>query len=238
MGAGLLAGLVAAVLAASAVIWLSQPHAHAPRPPAAAAVRPNPRPQAKARSSPWPIAVIGQGLLTAVACSSPTLCVAGFSNGSVDSSQYPTGGTLGWAESIPAISNLGSLAAIACPSTALCLAVDTQGHLVWSRDPFSSTLGQRAAWSGTRIDPTAALTGIACPTTRLCVAVDRAGHVLTSTNPTGGPGAWALGHAPGLAAGENFTAVSCSGAHFCAAVAGGTGGALLATTHPAMGASS
>ena len=184
------------------------------------------------------MAFIGSGVLTAVACPSPTRCVAGFSNGSVDSSQYPTGGALAWRETLPAVAHPASIAAIACPSTARFLAVDTQGNLVWSQDPFANTLGQRAAWSGNRIDPTAALTGIACPSTRLCVAVDRAGHVLTSTNPTGDPGVWTLGHAPGLAARETLTAVSCSGANFCAAVAGGTDGALLATTHPALGASS
>jgi hypothetical protein len=174
------------------------------------------------------LAHIDSAPLTAVACASSHLCVAGDQAGLLLASSDPTGGASAW--TIVAAPAASPIAEIACPSETLCVAVDAAG------DALSSTQPLGATWAVTHVDDDlttsdaqAPLTAVACPSTTLCVAADGAGDVLTSTTPTAGPSAWTP---TALGTGIGFTDVACPSISLCLAT---TGAQLFVSHHPTGG---
>lgn len=186
----------------------------------------------------WTVSTIGpggqgSGYLTSAACATSTLCVAGYTTGSLYSSAEAAGGT--WR--ITAASNVPTVAitALSCASPSLCVGANSGGDVIWSTRPNGYGV-QPPVWVGAYVDARSAVTGLACPTTSLCVAVDSAGNILTSVNPTGGAAAWPLLHAAALSPRDHLAAVACAGIRLCIAAVNGTHGSLLATTDPTGGA--
>ncbi len=166
--------------------------------------------------------------VTAVACPSAGLCVAGDRAGDILSSTEPAGGSTAW-KVIRDSSRYEGLTAISCPSTGFCVAVGGRS-IVSSTDPA----GGLGAWSGAVVDEGSgysSLSAISCPSQTLCVAVDSRGNVLTSSDPTGGASAW---QAAAVYQGE-LRSVSCPSSKLCLAV--GRAGEALISTDPSGGAS-
>jgi hypothetical protein len=157
------------------------------------------------------------GGITAIACASAQLCVAGDQSGYILTSTQPTASKHPWSGTVKVDTQSGgAITGLSCPAVNLCVAVDANGNVLTSTAPA----GGAKAWSKPfRVDSSSAigggyagLVGISCPTTTLCVAVDGAdpANIVTSTNPTGGSGAWKLTKIGGLLAG-----VSCSSSTLC-----------------------
>jgi hypothetical protein len=98
-------------------------------------------------------------------------------------------------------------------SLALLLGV----FLAYLAAPTLATAAAPFAWTVTPAkDPVGYLSGISCPSTSLCVGVG-AGYesdIVTTTNPTGGPGAWNLGH---LGEYDDLRSVACPSISLCVA---------------------
>jgi len=181
-----------------------------------------------------PSAEIGQdpGVVTAVSCADPSLCVAVDQSGNVIASKDPGGGAAAWTMS--GIDSKVSLSGISCPDEMLCVAVGgtserdfPSGVVMTSTDPA----GGPGTWTVVHLN-TSSLTAISCPSPSLCVAIDAAGDVHTSTDPTGGAIAWSSFGVDSTVSGP--TAISCPSASLCVAV--DTDGNVMTSSDPTGGA--
>jgi hypothetical protein len=164
--------------------------------------------------------------ISAVACPSSSLCIAGGRVGDILTSTDPSGGKSAWP--VTALSaNLGpEILDLSCPSTSLCLGLGSNYALVSSTDPT----GDASAWTQAGIDPDNFIRALSCPSVTLCVAID-VGDILTSTDPTGGASAWAK-----TSIGQDVVGydMSCPSVSLCAATV--TQGDILTSTDPTGGA--
>jgi hypothetical protein len=168
--------------------------------------------------------------LTAMACPTVSLCVAGDQD-SILPSINPTGGPTAWSRAgLPNESIFG----VSCPSVSLCVAVGEKDVLT-ATDPT----GDASAWTKTTPDQGSYLYAIACPSLSLCVvggggASTQSGPtILTSTDPTGGASSWTSAR---VASGEGIVnAVSCPSVSLCVATT--NTGDVLSSTNPTGGAS-
>jgi hypothetical protein len=163
-------------------------------------------------------------LMTALACASVSLCVAGDFNGSVVVATDPLG-AWSYANIDPNTTELigepvgspppqAALESLSCPSTSLCLAGDQVGGIFALREPTNPT----STWTTVReatggpIEPVITISQISCPSTSRCVAVGaspfagRSPWVAVSDSP-GTPGTWAR---------ESYEPVACAGSETCA----------------------
>ena len=122
-----------------------------------------------------------EGILWAISCPSPSLCVATGTNSAIVSSTDPTGGPSAWSAVhpegywLPPIANPNgdsypgnAIRGVSCPTTGFCAAAGPQGHFFTSTDPT----GPAEAWAEVRLGLDAThMNGISCPTPSLCVAV-------------------------------------------------------------------
>jgi hypothetical protein len=139
----------------------------------------------------------GSAYLMSVSCPTDEVCTAVDLAGAVADL---TGGT--WTRTAGVDTN-DYFRAVECPRSA-CIAIDQFGYA------FERTAG---TWtSGTLMDQsTGGLQSISCPTTTFCAATDEAGNVLTYNGTV-----WSAPRTIEVRA--VFAVVSCSSAHFCAAV--------------------
>ncbi|HEY4098197.1 MAG TPA: hypothetical protein VGM33_21920 [Baekduia sp.] len=168
--------------------------------------------------------------LSAIACPSAALCVAGAGNRSgsgaavdrIVTSADP-GNAASWTVASVTVPDAGgTIVSMACPAASLCVGVDDHGRILSSTDPT----GGASAWHvATFANHT--FSSVSCASTVLCVAIDFTGrHVLTSTGPS--TGVWSE-----FGTALTWGRVSCT-AGLCAA----TGGANVHTsTTPADPAS-
>ncbi len=158
------------------------------------------------------------GDITAAACASDSLCVAGDANGSIASSTAPTSS---WFPAQP-IDFDNPMTGVSCPTTSLCVATDNDGKILASTDPLGrwSVATQDTSLSGVSLHPS----GVSCASPTLCVAVDGDGNVLTSTTPTG-TGTWSTVQ---IDTSSRLVAVSCASQLLCVAV--DAAGNVLTTT--------
>jgi WD40-like Beta Propeller Repeat len=163
--------------------------------------------------------------ISAVACPTPSLCIAG-GVGDIFTATDPPGGKSAW--SVTALSaNLGpEILDLSCPSTSLCLGIGSNHALLSSTDPT----GGAGAWTQPGIDPENILGALSCPSVSLCVATD-VGGILTSKDPAGGASAWAR-----TSIGQGVLAydISCPSVSLCVATV--TQGEILTSTDPTGGA--
>ena len=214
----------------------------------------------------WTTAIIGIPPIlngpNAVACPSPSLCVA-VSGSTVYTSTDPTAGAAAWTRTVlPTVAGLGN---VTCPSTTACVATGVGGNITVSTNP---TGGVRA-WSTADIDGSRNLGAVLCSQASRCFVTDDTGTVLSSSNPTGGASAWTVSRGtPAFVSGscptttlcvaltstppriftttdpvagtwtptptsDSFASVACPAASLCIAVGGG--GALDISTDPTAG---
>ena len=198
-----------------------------------------------ASASSWKVTDVPDGpvdgILWAISCPSPSLCVATGTNSAIVSSTNPTGGASAWSAVhpegywLPPIANPNgtsypgnAIRGISCPTTGFCAAAGPQGHFFTSTDPT----GPAEAWAEVRLGLDAThMNGISCPAPSLCVAVGQNGRIVTSTDPTGGVPAWTITK---LNEPFDLRGVSCPTASLCVAV--GLEGNILSSTNPTGGA--
>lgn len=154
--------------------------------------------------------------LTAIACPSAGLCLAGDHAGDIAVSRGPAARS--W--HLRNVDGSTPITALSCASASLCLLGDGAGDIGVSTAPAAHA----PAWhishvapapSADELYPSVRVTGLSCPGAALCVAVDNRGDVLTSTDPGGGAPAWATTAVDGTIP---LTGLSCSSPQFCAAV--------------------
>ncbi|MDA8275086.1 MAG: hypothetical protein M0029_06860, partial [Actinomycetota bacterium] len=97
--------------------------------------------------------------LTALACPTTSLCVAGDAGGRVLVTTDPTGGAPSW-RAVP-VDPGGSLTALACPTTSLCVAGDAGGRVLVTTDPT----GGAPSWRAVPVDAGRRVLSVSCPTT-------------------------------------------------------------------------
>jgi hypothetical protein len=178
-----------------------------------------------------PHSLVGDGggggpAVQAISCLTPVFCVAGDNDGTIYTSDDPTGGQSSW--KIADVDSNRSIEAISCPTTSLCVAADADGGIATSVDPT----GGASDWKVRTVDGTSVIDAVSCPTTSLCVAAAADGNVLTSTDPTGGPSAWMVTNVEGYQP-VALDSLSCASAAMC--VAGDADGDVLFSTDPTGG---
>lgn len=180
------------------------------------------------------------GILWAVSCPSPSLCVATGTNSAIVSSTNPTGGPSAWNAVHPEGYWLpptgdpsetsypgNAIRGVSCPTTGFCAAAGPQGHFFATTNPT----GPAEGWVEARLGLDAThMNGISCPTPSLCVAVGQNGRIVTSTEPTGGVSAWRITK---LNEPFDLRGVSCATTSLCVAVA--LDGNILSSTNPTGG---
>lgn len=167
----------------------------------------------------WQVTQLDESLdLRAVACGSPSLCVAVGDEGRIVTSTNPTGGASSWTV-IGAPAGPGSLRGVACVAAALCVSGNKSGNLLSSTNPT----GGSSSWSTVNGGSSVQITGVSCPSASECLAVDNNGNVLTSTDPSGGMSAWSLANLVpyrppegNALEGNGFFGVSCPSRSLCA----------------------
>ena len=164
--------------------------------------------------------------LTAVSCSSVSLCVAvsggyGGGTGSVLTSTDPASGR--W--QAVRLGGAPDLRGVSCASPSLCVAVAKAGQIFVSADPTGGASTWRPAGSPTPRD----LFAVSCVADLLCASGDAGGNVLTSTDPAGGAG-FAATNADGSV---QITGLSCPTTRGCVAVTNNAD--VLTSTDPTGG---
>jgi hypothetical protein len=171
----------------------------------------------------------------AIACPSPSLCVAFDDLGQVATSTAPTdyrswriGHLLGIRAPVDVTPGL------VCPSLSLCVAVDGSGGVWTSLAPATGA----GSWTRTAVDPTGdGFTSLSCPAPTLCVAADGDGRILTSSNPSGGRSAWQVAQVEPRVlnprAARAVGLLSCPSVSLCVGV---DYDGILTSTNPASGA--
>jgi hypothetical protein len=158
-------------------------------------------------------AILASGL-TALACPSTALCVAGYGAGAVATFDPAQPG----AATLTAGVGSAAISGIACPLPNQCTAVDNNG-----REQTFAPDDPGAASTAMLSDDGAAL--VACPTPDQCTAMDYSGGQMTFDPlpaPASRPTPTLTGVAPAFV-GLNFAALACPSAHQCTTV--GDGGA-------------
>ncbi|HLI15797.1 MAG TPA: hypothetical protein VKV23_07085 [Acidimicrobiales bacterium] len=167
-------------------------------------------PRASAAPSWGPPTSIDQAssIITALACPSSTLCVAGDDTGNI---LYSTDGAATWTR--VNVDGTNTITSISCPSTGLCVAVDNNSSVLFSTDPASSS------WTTVPTVDTYSrdITSISCPSTDLCVFVDAQWRAFFSTTPTGQSSAWSLDNAESwdTLTTSAFSSISCPSSALC-----------------------
>ena len=156
----------------------------------------------------------------ALACATPSLCVASDGFGQIDYSTDPA--VSPWTSSF-----LTSLSAASCPSTSLCVGV-SESRIYTSTDPAAGA----GSWTSAQLAGSGSLQAISCPSVNLCVATTSTGGVVVSTDPTGGAAAWTTDEVDGS---NILTSISCPSESECLATDGV--GNIVSTTDPTGGPS-
>jgi hypothetical protein len=173
--------------------------------------------------------------LSAVACTSLTLCVAVDHQGHVSQSTFPWIGPSAWSRGQPSTNPEWNFYGLSCTGVQLCLGsglllVPPVGE---SEAIFMSTEASAGAASWKRVFghatdlTTGALVGISCPSASFCAAASNTGDVRASTNPEAGEGTWIVS-TNGIAG--TPTAISCTSASLCVVV--GQAGNVVTSTEP------
>jgi hypothetical protein len=188
--------------------------------------------QASATSLSWSSpAPLDTRPLTAVACVSVSLCIAGDDEGGVVATTSPEAGAGSWTKGTLNPLATEPILGLSCPSTTLCVAGGEYSVLT-STDPA----GPASGWTQQTTEPQhpfekeethfGPLASVSCASASLCVADLDPGNdfdaLASSTNPTGGSGAW-TSTTPFLLGDHSRTpilGVSCATQSFCAAVDG------------------
>ena len=168
--------------------------------------------------------------VTAIACPTASLCVAGDENSNVVTSTDPSGGAPAWVPTGVRQTPLNPITGISCPTAGFCLAT-TAGGVLTSTDPT----GGPGAWTFAAVDLSQRLGEPSCPTVSFCaVAVNgpasSPGQLLISTDPTGGPTTWTETQVSA----HGLSGLSCPTAGFCAAT--DAAGEVIVSQSPAAGA--
>lgn len=195
-----------------------------------------------AMASNWTVRQLEDGptlaFLWGVTCPSNDLCVAVGTNGTVATSQDPSGPASAWRpvhpegyfETPSGSAYMGNaIRGVSCPSERLCVAAGPQGNVLVSTDPT----GAASAWRVIELGLEATrMNAISCPTPSLCVAVAYNGKVISSTDPTGDASDWTIAQ---LATPLDLLGVSCPSASLCVAV--DNEGRIAVSIDPTGGAS-
>jgi Zn-dependent metalloprotease len=147
--------------------------------------------------------------VSAIACPSASLCVAGHDgNGNFSYSTSP--GSASWEVLKQGEAGIKS---VSCLSTSFCVMADNKGrvHVATSNEKIKS-----ATWTETNVNSGTALTGAACTSTTSCVAIDGAGNILRLTIAVGG-GATVVSNRD-IDDSNELTAVTCTTNSTCIAV--------------------
>src|SRR5215207_8307819 len=192
-----------------------------------------------ASASTWKVVEVANGpmdgILWAVSCPSPSLCVATGTNSAIASTTNPAGGASAWSVVNPeGYVDFGggsypgnAIRAVSCPTIGFCAAAGPQGHFFTSTNPA----GPVDAWTEVRLGLDAThMNGISCPSPSLCVAVGQNGRIVTSADPTGAVAAWQITK---LNEPFDLRGVSCPSPSLCVAV--GLEGNILSSTNPTGG---
>jgi len=155
-----------------------------------------------------------------VSCVASGFCAVVQSDGAVNVTTDPTGGTEAWTPSY--ISNT-DLTGVSCPTSLFCLAVDTDGNVYTTTSPLTGP------WVAAHVSA-APLAAVSCASASACVVVGANGLVLFSSDPTAGASSWSIAVLPI----GSLIAVSCSSTDSCAAIA--ANGEVAATNDPGTGA--
>jgi len=152
------------------------------------------------------------GTLNSIACSPGTtstsgsgVCVAGSSNGDIDTTTNPAGTASAWT-STNIDTSTNTITGVFCQTSSFCVAVDNNGNAFVSTNPT----GGAGAWTKTDIDGTTALTSVSCGSTSACVAVDGLGNAFIYGT------SW--GTATSIDSSRAITSVTCTSTSFCEAV--------------------
>src|SRR5829696_5460931 len=131
-----------------------------------------------AGASTWQVAEVPDGpvdgILWAISCPLPSLCVGTGTNSAIVTSTNPVGGASTWNAVHPEGYWLppmgdpgqssypgGAIRGVSCPTAAFCAAAGSQGHFFTSTNPT----GPVEAWSEIRLGLDAThMNGISCPT--------------------------------------------------------------------------
>jgi hypothetical protein len=171
--------------------------------------------------------------LTAIACPSLGLCVAGGPGDRLAVSTGPAAGT--WTAFTAATGTPGTIADISCATAALCVAVDSAGNVLSSTDPG----GGAGAWHAAHFTRPASVSSmsfssVSCPTETRCVAVDTADNALLSTSaPTAPQAGWnldQLAYTPRQVSCTTVVCVAVTGSYVFTTSAAGTGGGAWTRT--------
>ena len=181
----------------------------------------------------WASAFITTSALSAVSCSSTSLCVAvGAGKGFITTN--PTAAHPTWKPA--AIEGIDyQTSSVSCVSTSLCVAV---GYTVpggfyheWAAITTNPT-ATTPTWTTSEIEEGAAATAVSCTSTSFCLAVNDHGRALRTTNPAAASPAWtATDPIDGF---NGFDTVACVGTSLCVTGEYATGKAAI-TTNPAAG---
>jgi Zn-dependent metalloprotease len=147
--------------------------------------------------------------VSAIACPSASLCVAGHDgNGNFSYSTSPASAS--WEVLKQGEAGIKS---VSCLSTSFCAMADNKGriHVATSNEKIKSS-----SWTETNVNSGTALTGAACTSTTSCVAIDGAGNILQLTIAVGG-GATVVSNRD-IDGSNELTAVTCTTNSTCVAV--------------------
>lgn len=204
-------------------------------------------PHPATRRSAWHLSRISAGgidTITAIACPSRSLCVAGDDAGNIIASTDPSGSSArAW--TVSPVDRGRPITALSCPTSTFCAAIDYRGDILTSRRPAGGSRRWRVAhaqlgssylypYQGVTVTST-----ISCPSPSLCVAA--VGNVIeASSRPTGARQAWRVVYDDpetiGCKGGDcpvNVSALACPSVHLC--VAGDGLGDVITSTDPAAG---
>jgi hypothetical protein len=171
--------------------------------------------------------------LTAIACPSTGLCVAGGPGDRLAVSTDPSAGA--WSAFTVATGTPGAITDVSCATAALCVAVDSTGNVLSSTEPSAGA----GAWHANHFTrPSSAssmsFSSVSCPTETHCVAVDTADNALLSTtSPTSAQAGWNLDQLAYTPSQVSCTAVLCvavTGSYVFTTRATGTGGGAWTRT--------
>jgi hypothetical protein len=147
--------------------------------------------------------------VSAIACPSSSLCVAGHDgNGNFSYSTSPASAS--WTTLKQGEAGIKS---VACLSTSFCAMADDKGRI---RVATTNEKIKAASWTETNVNGGTALTGAACISTTSCVAIDGAGNILRLTI-AGGGGATVVSKR-NIDDSNELTAVTCTTGSTCVAV--------------------
>jgi Zn-dependent metalloprotease len=147
--------------------------------------------------------------VSAIACPSASLCVAGHDgNGNFSYSTSPASAS--WEVLKQGEAGIKS---VSCLSTSFCVMADNKGrvHVATSNEKIKSS-----SWTETNVNSGTALTGAACTSTTSCIAIDGAGNILRLTI-AGGGGATVASNRD-IDDSNELTAVTCTTNSTCVAV--------------------